>query len=123
MSSERRRKRIAETSRAAWADLQPSLAARANGVLDGLHGYRQRFGVYPTSYELLRFLQAESPTIDLNAVRPRLTELKDAGRVETAGKRRCSITGRGAYTWTVATPRPIPEPASFDAVVQETLAC
>lgn len=31
---------------------------------------------------------------DLNAVRPRLTELMDAGKVETCGKRRDSVTGK-----------------------------
>lgn len=39
--------------------------------------------------------------IDSNFVRPRLTELKDDGKVEVVGKRRSSITARNVSVWKV----------------------
>lgn len=39
--------------------------------------------------------------IDLNFTRPRLTELKEEGKVEVVGKRRSLITARNTAVWKV----------------------
>ena len=43
---------------------------------------------------------------DPNRIRPRRTELVKRGLVNASGKRRCSVTGRLAYTWRVVTHDP-----------------
>lgn len=91
-------KRMAATSRETFEALEHTLARREAEVLDALRRL-WRIGADPTAYELLRFMQAEHPTADLNAVRPRLTALRDAGLLTTTGKRPCAVTGRRAFTW------------------------
>lgn len=112
----------ADTSREALAELQPALAEKASRVVDSLNSYRTHHRIDPTSYELLQWMRIENPALDLNSVRPRLTELKDAGRVLTSGKRVCAVTLKRAYTWAAA---PAREPASKAetriAVAQEML--
>ena len=83
----------------AFQEITESLPLRAATVLDGLRRYRRHHGIDPTSYELLRFLQHDDPALDLNGVRPRLTELRDADEAHTTGKRPCAVTGKSAYTW------------------------
>jgi hypothetical protein len=95
---------IAETSRAAFRDVCDSVEHRHQLVITGLAEYHGECGYWPTSYELLRSLQRTMPTLDLNAVRPRLTELEGRRRVAKGEKRRCSITGKRAFTWAVASP-------------------
>ena len=97
-------KRVTDTSRRALSLLRPLLATRAVQVFDALGRYRQAYGSTPTAYELLRFLQVDQPALDLNAVRPRLTELEDAGQIVKAGKRCCAVTRQRVYTWAVVTP-------------------
>ena len=41
------------------------------------------------------------PYIDPNFIRPRLTELKEDGKVEVVGKRRSTITNRNTAVWKV----------------------
>jgi hypothetical protein len=96
--------RVADTSHAAHAMLAKERATRETLVLDGLRRYRRAHDADPTAYELLRFLQVENPTLDLNAVRPRLTELEFDGRVAKGDKRRCLVTEKRVYTWAVASP-------------------
>jgi len=72
-------KRVAGTSRDVFRALQPELPRREAAVLEGLRNYRHVRGADPTAYELLRWMQIENPTLDLNAVRPRLTALRDVG--------------------------------------------
>jgi Fe2+ or Zn2+ uptake regulation protein len=99
-----------DTSRTAHQTLRPITRTRELAVLDGLARYRRDRGLDPTAYELLQFLQGENPTLDLNAVRPRLTELETAGEVRKAEKRPCAITRKRVYTWAVVSPAPHPAP-------------
>jgi Fe2+ or Zn2+ uptake regulation protein len=92
-------KRIADTSRAALREIAPSLPSRATEVFEALARYWAEHHVDPTAYELLRWMQIANPVLDLNAVRPRLTELKDAGFVQTGDKRCCAVTEKRVYTW------------------------
>lgn len=114
-------KRIAETSRFAFEAVRRTLQRREAEVLGGLSEYRDARGVDPTSYELLRWLQAANPAIDLNGIRPRLTALRDAGAVETTGKRACAVTGKRVFTWAVVSPRPQPRAVSPSAPISERL--
>jgi hypothetical protein len=52
----------------------------------------------------------ENPTLDLNAVRPRLTELEAERRVTKGEKRRCGVTWKRVYTRVVVSPPTVPVP-------------
>jgi len=103
-------KHTTDTSLAALADIRRDQGRRDTFVLAGLKRYRRDRGADPTGYELLRFLQVERPHYDLNSIRPRLTELEDAGRVVKGDKRRCSVTQKTVYTWAAVSPSPVPVP-------------
>lgn len=92
-------KRVALTSRFAYADLQDDLQPREREVLNAL---RARPGA-PTAYELLERMRVAHPRFDVNSIRPRLTSLRDKGLIAGGRKRRCTVTGRLAWTWTTAT--------------------
>lgn len=95
-------KRVDEASRAAYSDLAPTLGERQTRVLKALAAYIVReHGNKPTAYELLRFMQGWVPSLDLNSVRPRLTELRKQGLVEKVGRRDCKVTGTSANEWDV----------------------
>lgn len=49
--------------------------------------------------ELVR--RSAIPSFDLNAARPRLTELKEAGRVQVIGKRASIRSGRKTAVWAI----------------------
>jgi hypothetical protein len=70
-------------------------------------------------------MQTENPRLDLNAVPPRLTELKDSGLAQTTGKRRCGVTERLAFTWSAVAPGrdlvPCVEHSPIDAAAQGAL--
>jgi Fe2+ or Zn2+ uptake regulation protein len=117
-------KRVAQTSRASLRDLGASLTSRRLAVLSALRTFRATEGYAPTAYELLRWMRHDNAHLDLNSVRPRLTELKDTGRVTTADKRQCLVTGKRVYTWTAASPRrsvPNDEPLVDTVPVQSEL--
>jgi len=86
---------VQDTSLQAYADLRPSLNARERAVWHALGEFRTP----PTAYELLKAMQRSYPTLDLNGVRPRLTELQAKSCVMRVGKRCCRVTGKLAYTW------------------------
>ena len=85
-------KRAADTSRVALQAIKAERPARAAEVLAALQDYWTAHRTDPTAYELLRWMQIANPHHDVNSVRPRLTELKDAGAVRTCGKRECAVT-------------------------------
>jgi len=118
-------KHVTDTSRAARATILEESAGRETLVLDNLQRYRRAHGADPTAYELLRFLQIEHQTLDLNAVRPRLTELEATGRVSKGDKRQCAVTQKRVYTWAVVSPArppvPSPEPSRELAPTQSEL--
>ena len=56
----------------------------------------------PTALELLAWARVKGETLfDVNSMRPRLTALVGDGLVESAGKRRCSVSGKTVHTWRV----------------------
>ena len=107
-------KRVTDTSRDAIAEITRTLPAREAAVFDALRRLCAR-GVLPTAYELLMFMQGEQATaLDLNTVRPRLTALAAAGKVQKSGKRQCEVTGRRVYVWTIAA-----QPRELDARIEQ----
>jgi predicted ArsR family transcriptional regulator len=42
-----------------------------------------------------------TPSGERNFAAPRLTELKEAGKIEASGKKICDLTGRSVAVWTV----------------------
>jgi hypothetical protein len=44
--------------------------------------------------------------VDVNTVRPRITEMEAAGWVKRGEKRRCTVSAKRVFTWELATPRP-----------------
>lgn len=110
-----------DTSRAARKELEPTVATRESEVLDALQRFRGHHASDPTAYELLRWMQIQNPTLDHNAVRPRLTELAHAGRVQKAHKRQCAITEKRVYTWRVVSPSPVPKPFTAQRPVDQAV--
>lgn len=56
----------------------------------------------PTALELLRWAREQGEVLfDVNSIRPRLNELVEQGLVESAGKRRCTVSGQTVHTWRV----------------------
>lgn len=99
-------KAVRTTSGEAYREIEPSLGRREQSVLDALRDWR---GEAPTSYELTEYLKARGQAFDLNSCRPRLTSLQEKHLVVTGEKRRCTISGKRAFTWSL--PRvPLPEP-------------
>ena len=95
-------KDVQVTSLEAYDDLQATLQTRERAVLLGLETYHARRGEWPTAYELFQFMQQLhlGGVKDLNSVRPRLTSLKEQGRVlNELEKRRCRVFGKRALVW------------------------
>lgn len=46
-------------------------------------------------------LQHNLHFLDANSVRPRITELQNAGLVVSGGKRKCRVTGKTVMVWRV----------------------
>jgi Fe2+ or Zn2+ uptake regulation protein len=92
---------VQPTSRAAYDELQLTLSQRQTKVLGGLATYYMTHRhQWPTAYELYRAMKADGLVNDLNDVRPRLTELKEKGRVENPTvKRHCAVTRKRAFVW------------------------
>lgn len=90
-----------ETRRAAYYEVQPNTPARRWYIYNTLkiHG-----GM--TAEEITKTLVTDGviQRFDMNYVRPRLTELKEAGLVETSGKKESPLTGRNTAVWEVKKP-------------------
>ncbi len=84
-----------ETRRESYEAIKPKRTDRRNLILEIL-GSRQM-----TASEITEELLAKGyiKYYDRNFVAPRLTELKDAGIVETVGKRLCKRTNKNVAVW------------------------
>jgi hypothetical protein len=113
-------KAVTDTSQQALDFVAPALPEREALVLEGLQTYYDRHGfTWPTARELLEAMKKADvlpATADVNAVRPRLSELYEAGRVLKVGKRKCTIGGKVCELW-----RPTP-PDQVEAAHQIALA-
>ena len=80
---------------------QPTQVATVTSRMRKSHNTSTR-QTSPTALELLDWARAQGETLfDINSLRPRLTALVEAGHVETAGKRRCRVSGKTVHTWRV----------------------
>lgn len=84
-----------ETRRESYEAIKPKRTDRRNLILEIL-GSRQM-----TASEITEELLAKGyiKYYDRNFVAPRLTELKEAGIVETVGKRLCKRTNKNVAVW------------------------
>ena len=91
-------KRVADTSIQVYREVVcPTKETRQRRVLIALANYSNC-----TAYELFAWMKRAGTANDLNDVRPRLTELWKAKRIERGEKRRCAVTGHTAYCWRLA---------------------
>lgn len=82
-------KAMDEVSKEVHAAHAPSLARQRMRVLKALSVYIARHSEFPTSAELLEWMQRFEPQLTVNQVRPRLTELVKADLARKAGRRAC----------------------------------
>jgi hypothetical protein len=102
---------VATTSRTAYEQLKPKLPTREAFVLSELRTYELERRDHPTAYELFQFADQRHPQLglDLNDIRPRLTDLANEkgkrkdGRtyVQKVARRRCAVNATTAWTWRV----------------------
>lgn len=91
-------KDVAETSIEVYRTvIEPTQETRQRRVLIALANCSEP----PTAYELFQQMRACHQASDLNDVRPRLTELRQLGKVERREKRRCRVTGHTSFTWSL----------------------
>lgn len=86
--------------REAYENVKPKRDSRKDMILEVL---RNGIPGGMTAEEVAQQLLADGkiPYIDPNFTRPRLTELKEDGKVEVVGKRRSAITSRNTAVWRV----------------------
>lgn len=87
-----------ETRRESYETVKPTVQQRQSAVLEILEEYREM-----TAQEVADELYRRGYTLsgERNFSAPRLTELRDAGKVEAIGKKLCSKTGRNVTVWAV----------------------
>jgi len=93
---------VTDTSRSAYDGLRSSLPRREQLVWNRLKDCHEA----PTAYELMLMMKQSGDAFDLNSTRPRLCALYGKGCVRRIGKRKCSVTGRLAYTWQAVPSQP-----------------
>lgn len=87
-----------ETRRESYYAVLQDAAARRRVVYEILKE-RGRLTAREVSAELHR--RGITPSDERNFAAPRLTELKEAGKIEAAGKKICGCTGRSVTVWAV----------------------
>jgi hypothetical protein len=92
-------KRVQPTSSMALQQILETLPFRERAVFTALRRFIANHRLLPTAYELFEEMKARGEAFDLNSVRPRLTELRDRRLVQTAGKKKCAVSGKAALTW------------------------
>jgi len=81
---------VQETSLSAYADIKPELPDRQRQVFDCIRNHDTPM----TNTEI-----SNITGIPINAVVPRVFELRQLGMITFAGKRPCGITGKLCMTW------------------------
>ncbi len=103
---EKIRKRVRQTSVAAYADGRERFTGRKANVLRWLAAYYNRFQDWPTSAELAAEIdehgyEGGNWTAHVLYMRRGLSDLQTSAVVEANGKRTCDVTGRVCETWRV----------------------
>jgi predicted HTH transcriptional regulator len=92
LEAERPAKRVQTTSIKAFLEIAPSLGKREAEAVDLI---RRHPGL--TARELMRV----AGITDANVLRPRLVPLCDRGVIVKGEQRKCAVTGKTAFTWSV----------------------
>lgn len=87
------------TRRESYEAAKQDAAARRRVILEILAEHTDGLTAREVAGELHR--RGITPTDERNFAAPRLTELKEAGKVEVTGKRLCPQTGRNVAVWAV----------------------
>ena len=97
------RKRVRQTSIAAYAEARESLVGRKADVLRWLAAWWNRYQNSPTSAELSAWVTSVTMSRDakLLYIRRGLSDLQKIGVVETVEKRPCRQTERTCHVWRV----------------------
>ena len=82
-----RPQRVHENSRKAYHEERPKLSKRCAEIMDA-------FYMKPSFTHTDRWVMEFLSYRDMNAVRPRITELIDAGYLMEVGKIKCPVTGK-----------------------------
>ena len=88
-----------ETRRESYEAVKQDAAARRLVILEILAGHEKGMTAREVSAELHR--RGITPTDERNYAAPRLTELYQAGKIKTTGKKICPQTGRNVAVWAV----------------------
>ena len=87
-----------ETRRESYEIIKPDAAARRRVILEILAENENGMTAREIAGELHR--RGITPTNERNYAAPRLTELYQAGKVKTSGKKPCPQSGRNVAVWT-----------------------
>jgi len=87
-----------ETRRESYAAVKQDAAARRRVILEILAENENGMTAREIARELHR--RGITPTDERNYAAPRLTELYQAGKITTTGKKPCPQTGRNVAVWT-----------------------
>jgi len=85
-----------ETRRESYETAKQDAAARRRVILEIL---RERGGMTAREVAAELHRRGITPSIERNFAAPRLTELKEAGKIEASGKKICDYTGRSVTIW------------------------
>jgi len=88
-----------ETRRESYEAAKQDAAARRRVILEILTEHPDGLTAREVAVELHR--RGITPTDERNFAAPRLTELKDAGKIEAVGKKPCAHSGRNVAVWAV----------------------
>jgi hypothetical protein len=95
---------VADTSRAAWDRILPTLAKRELAVFFALCDMTELL-LDVTGGELTEYMRRQGLARDVNGVRPRLVGLRKKGYIERRPERRCLAYGTPAHPYVPCVPR------------------
>jgi len=95
-----------ETRRQSYEAAQQDAATRRRIILEIL---TERGGMTAREVAAELHRRGITPSMERNFAAPRLTELKEAGKIEVSGKKICDYTGRSVAVWTTRGAREAPQ--------------
>ena len=89
---------LQETRRESFEAVKQDAAARRRVILEIL---TEKGGMTAREVSAELFRRGITPTDERNFAAPRLTELKEAGKIVVVGKKQCAHSGRNVAVWAV----------------------
>lgn len=93
---------MADTSLAVYRDVIVPTLGRREQMVSSWIAFAIRHAGAPTAMELVDRMRSAGVIRDGNEVKPRICDLAKRGVLVRGEKRKCRITGRTAYTWSLA---------------------